>query len=74
MIVELVKKSIQLMDQPLTDQLKNNLKNQPQSPVLLVYQVAKKKKHLSSFQKVSSYLNYLTSNDPRFHHPDRGQH
>ena len=41
------------------DQLSNNLKNQQQSRVLLVYQIVKKKKLSTSFQKVSLTLNDL---------------
>ena len=62
MIVELVKKSIQSMDPPSTDQLFNNLKNQQQSRALLVYQIVTWKKLSPSFQKVS-LTSDLTQND-----------
>jgi len=65
MIVELVKKSIQSMDPPSTDQLFNNLKNQQQSRALLVYQIVTWTKHSPSFQKVS-LTSHFTSFDPKW--------
>ena len=64
MIVELVKKSIQSMDPPSTDQLFNNLKNQQQSRVLQVFQIVTWKKLSPSFQKVSLTSHFI-SFDPK---------